>query len=236
MSTNPQEFADVPFKLNKDLHDRVTHTICRRVQLAVDGCSVRDNILMQYGLQFDGLSQGVSDGPWNGSCQIEHPLSQELALRVTSYLMASTKADPQALLEAVKPDEQDLIQDIEMAFNAKLKQWDIQSMFYDNALNACIYPFAVCAVRWSQNVVQVREMVPSDPETGEALSPERAEYVKSVSGAEDLPKIAAVKDEVVSDGPIITTVYPRDFYLYPAEAQSVAGGARGSGRGGPACP
>ena len=220
MSTNPQQFADVEFRLPPSLVDLLTKTICERVRQSVGACVTRDEILRQYGLQFDGLSQPNSNGPWVGACQIEHPLTQESVLRVASYLMASTKADPQCLIDAVNFDEQDIAQDYEMAFNTRLKQWGVQSMLYDNAIQACTYPFAISSVRWEQDVAQVRQMVPEDPETGEPLSEDRAEFVELQTG-QTLGKVPAVKEEVVSDGPVVKSVYPRDFYLDPPEAQSI---------------
>lgn len=220
MNGPSQAIADVPFKLSPDLKDRVKATICSRIRQSIQAMATRDDILRQYTLQVDGLSQPLSDGPWNGSCQLDDPLTPELSTRVTSYLMASSKADPKCIMSAVTSDDDDLVSSLELAFQAKLQQWNIQRMLYDLAYHAVVYPFAVCSVRWKQDIAQIRKMVPADPETGEALVQERAEFLQGQS-PDELPKVPAVQEEVTSEGPVVKSIYPRDMYFWPAEAQSI---------------
>ena len=183
--------------LNKDFKEKVDSEILRRVRSSVQSCSNRDSILKMYALQVDGLSQPYNTGPWNNSCQTDDPLTLEHVLSHVSWLMAATNGSPTCLIDAVNPDKEQMASQLEGAFNAKLKQWRVDSMKYSLAYNATVFPYAPFRVNWKQKLGKIRAK-------------------DEIDGKE----VPTVKPVVLADGPDLICDHPSDVYLYPPNAQS----------------
>jgi hypothetical protein len=97
--------SEVLLKLDPDFRQRVDDEIIRRCQSAVQGSIVRDQIIRQYSLQVDGLSQPFTSGPWSNSCQVDDPLTIEHVIGQVSWIKAAIQGDPRVMLDSISPDD-----------------------------------------------------------------------------------------------------------------------------------
>lgn len=208
---------DSPYhlELSEGVREEVEAEICRRVCSAISGAEARNSQLQIWRDQLQGFGITASNKNWSNACDFYDSISLEMHLTLLSQLVGALHRDPKVAIEAFSKDEEEGARILEAYLSMESSKNDIDTRLYEMATDACWSQAAVTYAGWQQKTRQSREVGYRKSGDARVYSDEEREDGEEY---EEVP----VSEEVTEEGFDIRVVDLSDFYLYPANAKSVA--------------
>jgi len=204
---------ELKVKLDEETAEIVHQAIYRRIQDAVMGASDRDELLVEYDDQIEGLSNPTAPPRWSDACELDAPITREAVLTVWTQIVATIKREPKVSVEAADPDDDDNASAQEALLANKGAEIGLDKALAAIAYYAIKYPVGIAYCDWTEKVKNERYKLYRDGD-------------KFVDAHERDP--AKVYKEqwftmpvVDYAGPEVRAVPTSDFYLYPATARCI---------------
>jgi hypothetical protein len=201
--------AEFHLDISEELLTEVQEEIVRNIETAVQSASTRDELLLQYNAQIDGLL-GQQSGPtrWQNAATVDDPLTLKALLFTDAQGTAIFHKSPLCLVDAVDPADKESAEIQEDFLASKGAEINLGDRLADAYYNAARYPAAFIRVGWKETQRVMRSVQYRDLETGEIVEhPEegRVAYEKVLVGTK----------EVDYRGPDVEVVDTGNIYHYP---------------------
>jgi len=206
-------YKEGPFhlKVSKDLRERLSSEIMRRICCAVDDAKLRDQFFLEYSDQVYGLTGQNQDGPWEGSADIDAPITGNQFLTLLAMLWEAFKRDPQVMVEGAEPDDQMAGEILEPYLTHQFYMGGINQAKWGVFFYSLMYPLAISRIVYQEKVRKVREVQYKDPATGLTIRGEEKE-----EGIE-YEEVLTETSDVEHKGLNVEAVDTRKWYIYPAD-------------------
>ena len=196
-------------ELSDELREKVQRAIVENIETAVESASTRDDLLLQYNAQIDGLSGQQSDPPrWKNAATVDDPLTLKAILFTDAQGTQVFKKTPLCLVDAVDPAHKKNAEIQEDFLASKGAEINIGDHLADAYYNAARYPAAFMFAGWKEILRPVPSIKYRDLQNGIVVD-------EIEEGRVDYEEVLIETTEVQYQGPDVRVVDTGNIYHYP---------------------